>query len=90
MIRIKIFFSGLLFTAFISGYIFSAQVMADESQPKRYGPYGPDYPDVTYVSHKYKEHTVDIGEVVINYATVGSPDKQPTRKNKTLLFSGWL
>lgn len=76
MNRIKIFLTVSLFTAFISSYIFSAQVMADETkQPKRYGPYGPDYPEATYVPHKYKEHTVDIGEVVLNYATVGSPDK---------------
>ena len=37
--------------------------------------YGPENPDITYVPHKYDEQLVDIGEVVMNYATVGSPDK---------------
>jgi pimeloyl-ACP methyl ester carboxylesterase len=37
--------------------------------------YGPSNPDATYVLHAYEEHACDTGEVVINYATVGSPDK---------------
>lgn len=34
--------------------------------------FGPDFPDVTYVPHDYPEQTVDLGEVVMNYATAGS------------------
>ncbi len=34
--------------------------------------YGPDNPDETYVSHSYPENTIDLGEVVINYAVVGN------------------
>ena len=37
--------------------------------------YGPENPDITYVSHKYEEHLFDTGDAVINYATTGSPDK---------------
>jgi pimeloyl-ACP methyl ester carboxylesterase len=33
--------------------------------------YGPDNPDATYVPHRYLEHTIDLGEVVMNYAIVG-------------------
>jgi pimeloyl-ACP methyl ester carboxylesterase len=36
--------------------------------------FGPDHPDTTYVPHGYPEHSVDLGEVVMNYATAGSPD----------------
>lgn len=36
--------------------------------------FGPDHPHTTYVPHGYAEHTVDLGEVVMNYATAGSPD----------------
>jgi pimeloyl-ACP methyl ester carboxylesterase len=35
--------------------------------------YGPDNPDETYVRHSYAEHTIDLGEVVMNYAVVGEP-----------------
>jgi pimeloyl-ACP methyl ester carboxylesterase len=34
--------------------------------------FGPDCPDRTYVPHGYSEHTVDLGEVVMNYAVAGS------------------
>lgn len=37
--------------------------------------YGPDNPGETYVPHAYPEHAIDLGEVVMNYATTGSPDK---------------
>jgi pimeloyl-ACP methyl ester carboxylesterase len=37
--------------------------------------YGPENPDITYIPHKYDEHFFDTGDVVINYATIGSPDK---------------
>jgi pimeloyl-ACP methyl ester carboxylesterase len=33
--------------------------------------YGPDNPDKTYVPHAYPEQTVDLGEVVMNYAVEG-------------------
>src|SRR5689334_16718242 len=33
--------------------------------------YGPDNPDATYVPHRYPERTIDLGEVVMNYAIVG-------------------
>jgi hypothetical protein len=35
--------------------------------------YGPDYTDETYVPHSYEENTVDLGEVVMNYAVAGDP-----------------
>src|SRR5215470_3750230 len=37
--------------------------------------FGPDNPNETYVTHFFPEQTIDIGEVVINYAVVGSPDE---------------
>jgi len=37
--------------------------------------FGPENPDITYVPHKYKEHLFDTGEVLLNYATVGTKDK---------------
>jgi pimeloyl-ACP methyl ester carboxylesterase len=37
--------------------------------------YGPDHPEITYVEHAYPEQTFDTGEVALNYATTGSPDK---------------
>jgi pimeloyl-ACP methyl ester carboxylesterase len=40
-----------------------------------FGPYGPDYPDATYVPHGYPESAFDTGEVRLNYATTGSADK---------------
>ncbi len=38
--------------------------------------FGPDYPDETYVPHGYPEHTIDLGEVVMNYAVSG-PESAP-------------
>jgi hypothetical protein len=35
--------------------------------------YGPAHPDETYVSHEIAEHLVDLGEIQMNYATVGDP-----------------
>jgi pimeloyl-ACP methyl ester carboxylesterase len=37
--------------------------------------YGPEYPDITYVPHKYEEHLFDTGEIKMNYAVTGSPDR---------------
>jgi pimeloyl-ACP methyl ester carboxylesterase len=37
--------------------------------------YGPENPDITYVPHKYPEHFFDTGEIMMNYAMTGSPDK---------------
>jgi pimeloyl-ACP methyl ester carboxylesterase len=37
--------------------------------------YGPDYPENTYVPHKYPEHLFDTGEIKMNYAVTGSPEK---------------
>lgn len=37
--------------------------------------YGPENPDITYIAHKYEEHLFDTGEVMLNYAVTGSPDK---------------
>lgn len=37
--------------------------------------YGPENPDITYVPHKYEEHLFDTGEVALNYATAGTPEK---------------
>jgi pimeloyl-ACP methyl ester carboxylesterase len=37
-----------------------------------FGPYGPAYPDATYVTHAYPESLFDTGEVTLNYATTGS------------------
>jgi pimeloyl-ACP methyl ester carboxylesterase len=39
-----------------------------------FGPYGPDYPDATFVTHAYPEVLFDTGEVALNYATTGSAD----------------
>jgi pimeloyl-ACP methyl ester carboxylesterase len=36
------------------------------------GRYGPDHEVATYVAHKFTEQLVDLGEVVMNYATTGS------------------
>jgi pimeloyl-ACP methyl ester carboxylesterase len=37
--------------------------------------FGPDHPSETYVPHAYPEKTIDTGEVTINYAVAGTPDK---------------
>jgi len=37
--------------------------------------FGPEYPDITYIPHKYDEHLFDTGDAVLNYATTGSPNK---------------
>jgi pimeloyl-ACP methyl ester carboxylesterase len=37
--------------------------------------FGPDHPSETYVPHALAEHTIDTGEVAINYAVAGTPDK---------------
>jgi pimeloyl-ACP methyl ester carboxylesterase len=36
--------------------------------------FGPDHADATYVAHAYPEQTVDLGEVVMNYAVAGPED----------------
>ncbi|MFJ4654395.1 alpha/beta fold hydrolase [Nocardia sp. NPDC088792] len=36
--------------------------------------YGPHNPGATYVTHDYPEHGFDTGEVMLNYATTGSPE----------------
>jgi hypothetical protein len=35
--------------------------------------YGPDNPAETYVPHVYPEHTINLGEVIMNYAVAGEP-----------------
>jgi pimeloyl-ACP methyl ester carboxylesterase len=35
--------------------------------------YGPHHPAETYVAHQLAEHLVDVGEIEMNYATVGDP-----------------
>src|SRR5689334_16182126 len=35
--------------------------------------YGPGNPEKTYVPHAYPEHTIDLGEIVMNYAVAGRP-----------------
>jgi pimeloyl-ACP methyl ester carboxylesterase len=37
--------------------------------------FGPDHPSETYVPHAYPEKIIDTGEVTINYAVAGTPDK---------------
>ncbi len=37
--------------------------------------FGPDNPAATYVAHAYEESGVDLGEVTMNYAVAGGPDK---------------
>src|SRR6266436_10285906 len=37
--------------------------------------FGPDNPSETYVRHAFPEQTIDTGEVAINYAVAGTPDK---------------
>ena len=42
--------------------------------------YGPHNPDETYVAHEFAERLVDLGEVQMNYATLGdesSADRRP-------------
>ena len=36
--------------------------------------YGPDHPVETYVAHRIAEQRVDLGEIEMNYATLGSSD----------------
>jgi len=36
--------------------------------------YGPDHPAETYIPHGYPEQSVDLGEVVMNYAVAGPED----------------
>jgi len=40
-----------------------------------FGPYGPEYPDATYVPHAYPESLFDTGEVTLNHGTAGPGDK---------------
>ena len=37
--------------------------------------FGPEHPTETYVPHAFPEHTIDTGEVTLNYAVAGAPDK---------------
>ena len=46
----------------------AARARADESP-------APQQPSSIFVKHAYDEHQVDLGEVVMNYATVGSPSR---------------
>jgi len=41
--------------------------------PTHHARYGPHNPDATYVSHETAEQLVDLGEIEMNYATVGDP-----------------
>ena len=56
--------------------------------------YGPHNPGETYVAHEFPEQVADLGEVQMNYATVGD-DSSPalllipgqTTVNNALVFS---
>ncbi len=37
--------------------------------------FGPDHPEATYVPHAFPERLCDLGEVQLNYAVAGAPDK---------------
>lgn len=37
--------------------------------------YGPEHPDETYIEHGFPEQLFDTGEVELNYAVAGSPDR---------------
>jgi hypothetical protein len=37
--------------------------------------FGPDKPAATYVAHAFPERLCDTGEVRMNYAVAGTPDK---------------
>ena len=37
--------------------------------------YGPENPDITYVHHKYEEQLFNTGEILMNYAVTGTPEK---------------
>jgi pimeloyl-ACP methyl ester carboxylesterase len=37
--------------------------------------FGPDNPSETYIAHAYEEHSVDLGEVTMNYAVAGEAGK---------------
>ena len=39
--------------------------------------FGPDHSDQTYVPHAYPERSVDLGEVVMNYAAAGPAEGPP-------------
>lgn len=39
------------------------------------GRFGPHNPEETYVPHAFEEQLVDLGEVQMNYATVGDLSK---------------
>src|SRR5687767_4426196 len=41
------------------------------------GRFGPHDPDATYVAHGYPEQRFDTGEVELNYAVAGDPDRPP-------------
>jgi pimeloyl-ACP methyl ester carboxylesterase len=41
----------------------------------RFGPYGPDHPDATYVARDHPEARFDTGEVQLNHVCVGDDDK---------------
>lgn len=51
--------------------------------------YGPQNPDQTYVAHKYRELTVDLGEVVMNYAVAGPSDAPPLLLIPSQTSSWW-
>jgi pimeloyl-ACP methyl ester carboxylesterase len=39
--------------------------------------FGLDHPDATYVAHGYSEQVIDLGEVLMNYATAGDASMPP-------------
>jgi pimeloyl-ACP methyl ester carboxylesterase len=42
---------------------------------ERFGPYGPDHPEATYVAHAHPEERFDTGEVQLNHVCVGDADR---------------
>ncbi|WP_413990875.1 alpha/beta fold hydrolase [Labrys okinawensis] len=50
--------------------------------------YGPDFPKITYTSHAYQEYSVDLGEIVMNYAVTG-PESAPALLMIPGLVESW-
>jgi hypothetical protein len=45
-----------------------------------FGPYGPEPPDATYVTHAYPESLFDTGQVTLDYASTGSAGSPPLQQ----------
>lgn len=53
----------------------AAPANADEPRTPQQAPPPPQTPAIAFVKHAFDEHQVDLGEIAMNYATAGSPNK---------------